>query len=151
MLDLFANLGDWAWWIIAGIMFLLELLAPAFFFLWFAFAALVTGLIVLFVPMGWQMQAATFAVLTIMLLLISRKIFGRTGWSTDKPLLNQRMASFVGKSFVLETPIRNREGKVRINDTVWKVEGPDTPAGAWVKVISAEGAVLVVEPDSDRK
>ena len=151
MSELMANLGGWAWWIIAGIMFLLELLAPAFFFLWFGFAAVATGLIVLFVPMSWQMQAGTFAILTIVLLLISRKYFGRTGWSSDNPMLNQRMASFIGKSYVLDTPIKNREGKVRINDTVWKVHGPDTPAGQWVKVTDVDGSVLQVEPDAEQQ
>jgi len=151
MSELMANLGGWAWWIIAGIMFLLELLAPAFFFLWFGFAAVATGLIVLFVPMSWQMQAGTFAILTIVLLLISRKYFGRTGWSSDNPMLNQRMASFIGKSYVLDTPIKNREGKVRINDTVWKVQGPDTPAGQWVKVTDVDGSVLQVEPDAEQQ
>ncbi len=33
-----ASYGDWFWWIVAGIMFVLELLVPAFFFLWFGFA-----------------------------------------------------------------------------------------------------------------
>lgn len=145
MSELIDNLGDWAWWIIAGIMFVLELLVPAFFFLWFGFAALATAVILLLVPMDWKLQVAMFAVFTVVLLLISRRVFGRTGWSTDKPLLNRRLASFVGKSYVLETPIKNGNGSVRINDTIWKVQGADAPAGTWVKVTAVEGTVLLVE------
>ena len=60
-------------------------------------------------------------------------------------MLNQRLASFVGKSYVLETPIKNGNGSVRINDTIWKVQGADAPAGTWVKVTAVEGTVLLVE------
>jgi hypothetical protein len=31
-----------------------------------------------------------------------------------------------------------------VGDTVWKVKGPDLPAGARVRVVDVEGAVLVV-------
>ncbi len=47
MAEIFASYGDWFWWIVAGIMFVLELLVPAAFFLWFGFAAIATGLVVL--------------------------------------------------------------------------------------------------------
>jgi hypothetical protein len=33
---------------------------------------------------------------------------------------------------------------VRVDDTVWQVRGPDSPAGARVKVTGADGSVLVV-------
>ncbi len=144
-MDIIESLGNWAWWIIAGVMFILELMAPAFFFLWFGFAAVVTGLLVLFVPMGWQWQVSIFAVLTIILLLISRQVFGKTGWRSDKPMLNKRLERYVGKTYVLETAIRNGHGKVKINDTVWNVEGPEAPAGSQVKVTGAEGSTLIVE------
>jgi len=139
------SLGSWAWWIVAGAMFLLELLVPAFFFLWFGFAALATALIVLFVPMTWQWEVGLFAVLSVICLFISRKYFAREGAGTDKPHLNKRMASFIGKTYALETPIKNRQGKVRINDTMWKVNGPDAPSGTWVKVVDSDGSVLIVE------
>ncbi len=145
MEDIIASYGDWFWWIVAGVMFVLELLAPAFFFLWFGFAAVATGLIVLLVDMGWKMQGFTFAVLAVVCLIVSRKFFARPATDTDKPNLNQRVQSYVGKSYPLETAIRNRRGKVKIHDSNWEVRGPDAPAGTWVKVISAEGATLTVE------
>ena len=133
------------WWIVAGIMFVLELVVPAFFFLWFGFAALATGVVVLLVPMSWQLQGFTFAVLAVVSLIISRKFFARPAAGTNLPNLNKRVQSYVGKSYPLETAIKNRRGKVRIHDSNWEVRGPDAPAGTWVKVISAEGATLIVE------
>ncbi|MCB1922411.1 MAG: NfeD family protein, partial [Gammaproteobacteria bacterium] len=51
----------------------------------------------------------------------------------------------VGRVFVLETPIENGFGKVRVGDSLWRVEGPDAAAGSRVRVTSADGVVLVVE------
>lgn len=147
MSDIIASYGDWFWWIVAGIMFVLELVVPAFFFLWFGFAAVATGLVVLVIPMGWQLQGFTFAVLAVVSLVISRKFFARPDAGTNLPNLNQRVQSYVGKSYPLETAIKNRRGKVRIHDSNWEVRGPDAPAGTWVRVVSAEGATLIVEPE----
>ena len=148
MSELIASYGDWFWWIVAGIMFVLELLVPAFFFLWFGFAAVATGLVVLVIPMGWQLQGLTFAVLAVVCLAISRKFFARPDAGTNLKL-NQRVQGYVGKSYPLETAIKNRRGKVRIHDSNWEVRGPDAPAGTWVRVVSAEGATLIVEPEQE--
>ena len=147
-MGIFESLGNWTWWIVAGVMFILELMVPALFFMWFGFAAVITGVLVLFIAMGWQWQLATFAILTVILLLISRRVFGRTGWRTDKPLLNRRMASFIGKTYVLETAIRNGHGKVKINDTMWNVQGEDAAAGSRVTVVGSDGSTLLVEPST---
>jgi membrane protein implicated in regulation of membrane protease activity len=34
---------------------------------------------------------------------------------------------------------------VRVDDSSWRVVGPDAPAGASVRVVRVEGATLVVE------
>ena len=46
----------------------------------------------------------------------------------------------------MEKPIVNGSGTVRIGDTLWRVSGPDAPAGGRVKVMRADGPTLVVEP-----
>jgi hypothetical protein len=33
---------------------------------------------------------------------------------------------------------------VRIDDTIWRVAGPDTPAGSRVQIVQADGASLTV-------
>jgi membrane protein implicated in regulation of membrane protease activity len=37
-------------------------------------------------------------------------------------------------------------GQIRVDDTVWRVTGPDCPAGTRVVVAGAEGATLRVMP-----
>ena len=54
----------WHWWILAGILLILELTIPAFFFLWLGIAAAATGLIVMVMPgLSMETQLVLFAVL----------------------------------------------------------------------------------------
>jgi membrane protein implicated in regulation of membrane protease activity len=50
----------------------------------------------------------------------------------------------VGRVFTLEKPIVDGFGTVRIDDTIWRVAGPDVPAGSRVRVVQADGANLTV-------
>jgi inner membrane protein len=64
---------------------------------------------------------------------------------SDQPDLNSRAAEFVGRVLVVAEAIEGGRGKVHAGDTLWLAEGPDTPAGATVKVIAVRATVLVVE------
>ena len=65
---------------------------------------------------------------------------------SESPMLNRRAEALVGRVFTLEKPIVDGTGTVRIDDTIWRVHGPDRPAGSRVKVTQADGANLAVEP-----
>jgi membrane protein implicated in regulation of membrane protease activity len=64
--------------------------------------------------------------------------------SASNPFLNKRADALVGRVFTLEKPIIDGSGTVRIDDTIWRVAGPDTPAGTRVRVVEAKGANLTV-------
>ena len=64
--------------------------------------------------------------------------------SASNPFLNKRADALVGRVFTLEKPIIDGSGTVRIDDTIWRVAGPDAPAGSRVKIVRADGASLVV-------
>jgi membrane protein implicated in regulation of membrane protease activity len=64
--------------------------------------------------------------------------------SQSNPFLNRRAAALVGRVFTLEKPIVDGSGTVRIDDTIWRVAGPDAPAGSRVKVVQVDGANLTV-------
>jgi membrane protein implicated in regulation of membrane protease activity len=64
--------------------------------------------------------------------------------STSNPFLNRRTEAMIGREFTLEKPIVDGTGTVRIDDTIWRVAGPDAPAGSRVKIIQADGASLTV-------
>ena len=64
---------------------------------------------------------------------------------SDQPNLNRPAAQLVGRLLIVAEAIEDGRGKVYVGDTQWPAEGPDTPAGAEVKVTAAKGTVLVVE------
>jgi inner membrane protein len=146
MQQFFPFLGGWTWWVIAGILLLIELMLPGVFFMWLGLAAAVIGVIDLFADLSWQIEIALFAVLSALFVLFVRpRVKFPEGEATN---LNQRMYDFVGHSYVLHEPIVDGRGKVRIDDTLWVVTGSDRDKGEWVKVKSVDGTRLVVEPTS---
>jgi inner membrane protein len=142
----FTALGPWAW-IIAGVIFLaLELAAPGAFMMWLGIAALLVGGISLLVVWSWQWQFVAFAVFALISVPLWRRFARKVEPASEAPLLNRRTEALVGRVFTLEKPIVDGTGTVRIDDTIWRVHGPDRPAGSRVKVVQADGANLAVEP-----
>lgn len=143
---LYDALGQWTWWIVAAVLFVLELMAPGVFFMWLGLAAIVVGTAALFIEMTWQVEVAAFSVLSVISLVLSRMFLSGRVTQSDKPNLNKRMFNYVGRSYVLEQPIVNGLGELKIDDTIWKIRGADADAGSWVKVIAVDELVFLVEP-----
>jgi membrane protein implicated in regulation of membrane protease activity len=145
ILDFVRSLGGWAWWVLGLVLLAVEVLVPGFFFLWFGVAAILIGISALLIDWPWQMQVVGFAVLSVIAALIGRRFAGNLDEETADPLLNLRSGRLEGRTFVLAEPIVEGQGRVRIDDTIWQVQGPDAPTGARVRVTGADGAVLIVE------
>jgi membrane protein implicated in regulation of membrane protease activity len=73
-------------------------------------------------------------------------VFARTRVRSRELHLNRRAEIYVGRTFTLERPIVDGRGRVRVDDTVWLVEGPDLPAGARVQVTGVANTLLRVTP-----
>jgi membrane protein implicated in regulation of membrane protease activity len=145
MPDFIVQLGPWVW-IVAGLILLgLELLAPGIFLIWFGIAALITGVLAFAADPGWQVELVVFVALAVVAVLIGRRYFSPAREPGEQPLLNQRAARQVGMIHVLTDPIVDGQGRIRIDDTNWRIAGPDLPSGARVRVVAADGAVLRVE------
>ncbi len=139
-----SQMGTWNW-LIAGLVLMgLELLAPGVFLLWLGLAALAVGLLSFVIDWSWQTQIIVFALLSIAAVPLWRSLARRSSNVTDQPHLNRRSDALVGRVFTLDKPIVDGAGTVRIDDTVWRVSGPDTPAGSRVQVVKSDGASLVV-------
>lgn len=135
----------WQWWILAAALMILEVFTPGAFFLWMGVAAGVVGLLLLVAPAtSWQIQLLLFAVLSIVSIVAWRAYLKRHPTESDRPALNRRGEQYIGRSFILIEPIVNGHGRVKVDDTVWRIEGEDCPAGATVKVVATEGAFLKV-------
>ena len=144
-----AELGSWLWWIIGLALLILEIILPGVFMLWFGIAAIIVGTISLAVGESalwpWQAQLIAFAVLSLVSAIIGRKYFYSTHPDTDQPHLNERGAQMIGKISTLTDPLENGRGRVKLGDTIWRVVGPDLPAGSQIKVVSIEAGTLRVE------
>lgn len=141
-----SGLDVWAWFVLGGLLLVAEIAAPGAFLLWLGLAALATGALSLAVELSWQAQVLAFAALAVAAVLVGRRVSPGPGKASDRPFLNRRAQGFVGRVFTLEEPIVGGVGRVRIDDTVWRVTGPDTASGTEVKVVAADGAVLTVAP-----
>jgi membrane protein implicated in regulation of membrane protease activity len=122
----------------------IEVLLPGFYFLWFGVAAILIGISALLVDWPWQLQVVGFVVLSVIVALVARRFTGVRDADTADPYLNLRAGRLEGRTFVLSEPIVEGAGRVRIDDTIWQVRGPDAPAGARIKVIGSDGTVLKV-------
>ncbi|MGE0339119.1 MAG: NfeD family protein [Xanthobacteraceae bacterium] len=145
-MNFFAQLGNWNWFIVGGILLAIEVMVPGTYMLWLGLAAIATGVIGFILPLSWQLLIVIFAVLAVVSVLIGRKLQPRAEPDSDRPFLNRRADAFVGRVFTLEEPIVSGAGRVRVDDTTWRVTGPDCPAGTKVRVERADGAMLIVQP-----
>jgi len=136
----------WHWWILAMALIILETLLPGTFFLWMGISALLLGVVLWLAPaIGWEAQLVLFAVLSLVSIVGWRMWQRRNPGEDDHPTLNRRAEQYIGRVFTLETPIENGYGKVRVGDSLWRVQGADMAANQPVRVTSVNGVVLVVE------
>ncbi len=145
MNEIFPTLGPWFWWTVAAALLFGELVMPGIFLLWLGFAAALTGLVDYVFGLDWRGEIASFAVLSMASVAVSWKwVTSRWQPHSDQPHLNQRHHGYVGQSLVLEHPIINGRGKVKIDETIWDVEGNDIAAGSRVTITGIEGMRLKV-------
>ncbi len=146
MMPFIVALGPWKWVILGAILLALELAVPGAFMMWLGLAAILVGLISFAVDWSWQWQLVAFAVFTAASVPLWRRFARKVDPGIETPFLNRRADALVGRVFTLEKPIADGIGTVRVDDTVWRVSGPDAAAGSRVRVVRAQGAELTVEP-----
>ena len=136
----------WHWWILAVALIVLEALAPGVIFLWVGVGAGLTGLVLLIDPgMGWENQIIMFGVLSVVSGIGGRLWVKRHPTESEQPLLNQRGQQYIGRVFTLDEPIVDGTGKVKVDDSTWRIVGEDAEAGSKVRVVGVEGSSFRVE------
>lgn len=150
MENVFANIDYWHWWILAGVLLIIEVAAPSFFFLWLSIAAGITGLVLLAAPeLGWEYQILLFSGLSVLSLTAFKRYQRANPVISDQPALNRRGEQYIGRTFTLAEPIKNNSGVISVDDSTWRITGTDLPSGTTVRVVGTEGAILKVEPVQD--
>lgn len=146
MLDWFASLGGWSWVVLGLVLIGCEMMAPGIFLIWLGLAALLTGVVVGALGIGWQAAALVFAALSIASVVVGRALTRRSGEEPDAATgLNDRGRQLIGKVFRLEATMTGGEGRIRVGDSSWRIIGPELLAGSEVRVVRVDGATLVVE------
>ena len=144
------TLGPWAWIIFGLLLLIVEIFLPGVYFIWFGLAAATTGILSLIfweqAFWAWQLQGICFALLSLIYVLLARRYFKSAGEASDEPLLNNREASLIGRTATLTEAITNGYGRVKLDDSTWRVTGEDAPLGSRVLITGADAQVLRVEP-----
>ena len=141
-----AELGPWNWMVFGVILLTLEIIVPGIFFLWIGIAAMIVGAFSLALWeatfWSWHVQTLLFLALALVSAYLGRRIMASRETQSDLPLLNQRGAQLIGRTATLVEPIENGRGRIKLGDTMWRVAGPDLPAGTTVRVTGASDADL---------
>ncbi len=147
-----AALGGWAWMLLGLVLLGLEVVVPGTFMLWFAIAAILTGVVALVADaagwtwLSWQSEAGLFLVLSVVAVIAGRGWMSRRqAEPSDASGLNERAARHIGRRAQLTEALVDGRGRIDLDDTVWLVSGPDLPAGTTVRVTGADGVRLIVE------
>lgn len=136
----------WYWWIFAVVLMIFELFAPGAFFIWMGVAAVFVGAIVGLMPgLSWEYQVLCFSILSVISVICWRLYLRKNPPESDLPLLNQRSAQYIGRIFTLENPILDGQGKIKVDDSTWKIQGEDCPKNTRIKVVAVDGTILIVE------
>lgn len=136
----------WHWWTIAIIFLVLEALVSGFYLAWLAVSAFIIGIIIFLNPgIYWQQQWLMFGTISI-ISLVGWFYFGPKNNSEDSNGLNRRAEQYVNRVVHLETAIENGFGRIRLDDTLWRVAGPDLPQGSQVQITKVDAGQLIVSP-----
>ena len=146
MSDFIQNLNWWHWMVLAVLLAAAETLVPGAVVIWFAASAVVISLLMVVIDIPWQFQLIGFALMGLGALLVYRAYRKKNPGTFEQPNLNQRGLQYIGSELVLVEPIEQGSGKAKLGDGVWKVSGPELPAGARVRVTGVNGTILTVIP-----
>ncbi len=140
------HLEFWHWLTFALILIILEMLSPGVFLMWLGIAAGIVGLVMLAQPdLSWQIQMTLFALLSIASIIFWRWVQTHLKTESNDLHLNRRAEQYIGRTFNLVEPIVNGMGKIKVDDSTWKVHGEDAPVGTQVEVTGVEGVVFKVK------
>lgn len=143
-------LNQWAWFLAAILLLVLETVAPGVIFLWMAIAAGAVGLIDLIFPgLSWEVQVVIFAILSVISVIVGRRYIASNPVASEDEMLNRRGEQHIGKTYQVVEAIVGGAGRIKVGDSIWAAEGPDAAAGDMVRVTDVEGTKLRVVPASE--
>ncbi|WP_426712037.1 NfeD family protein [Cronobacter muytjensii] len=139
------------WLCLGGLLLAAEMLGGNGFLLWSGVAAVATGLLAWLLPMGWEWQGVSFALLMLVAVWLWWSWLSRRAGPRPDNALNQRGHQLVGQRFTLTQTLVNGRGQITVGDSVWPVVADsDLPAGTAVEVVAIDGIRLRVKTSQTR-
>jgi membrane protein implicated in regulation of membrane protease activity len=149
LLDPPSRLAGQIWFVVAAVLLCGVMFVPGAVVLsFFALSAFVVGGLALAIDLTWQDQVSIFAILGVVLVVLWIWLdpARRRDDDPDEPVNDRGPGSLVGRVFRLEKPIVDGNGMVTVSGTSWRIAGVDCAAGKRVRVLRAEGTLLIVVP-----
>ncbi|HDR7639677.1 NfeD family protein [Bacillus wiedmannii] len=136
------------WFIIAGILFIAEMLSITFYMLWLGIGAVVGGLIALFAPEALLLQVVAGAIVSLTLTFFTKRIsknFREAKGFTDT------VDMLVGKKgIVMQAITKEANGIVKVDGDIWTAIADDPiDAGEKIIVIKRHSTILQVKKESE--
>jgi len=147
-LQLLESMNGTKWIIIGVLLLILEVVTGTLYILWPAAAALIVGVIVFVLPLGWEMQLLLFFILSTILLIFGHTYVRPKMKGGEPSDLNDRARSMVGMRVKAVNDFETGQGRVQVGDTQWRAAMPngDATAGQELRIVSVKGTTLTVEP-----
>lgn len=129
LLNFLTSLGPYHWLGLGLILLAVELLTGTTYILWPAIAAMITGVLIFFLPLAWPLQFLVFALAAVGLTATGHRwarhyFFQRS----EAPALNDRAAQMVGAHCVAVADFLHQAGRVRLGDSEWGAQSVDPDA-----------------------
>jgi inner membrane protein len=137
----------WGWLGVGLLLIVTEMaLAPGSYLLWIGLAALGMAAIASLTTLSVSAELTLFGVLALASGVLGWVVYGRRAVDDAAQELHDPARTLLGKVVVIATAIENGIGQAQIGDSVWRVSGPDMAAGSKARIVSVDGATLVVVP-----
>ena len=145
MMEFLLNLTPWHWLTAAVLLLVIEMLVGSYYLLWVSFSAFLVALVQWIWGVSWGAQMVLFTVVAILSVIAWYIYDKKRDKASTRPNLNKRGHQYIGRTFQLSNAIVNGVGKIKVDDSTWKVKGSDAPAQTTVKVNGIDGTELIVE------
>jgi membrane protein implicated in regulation of membrane protease activity len=137
----------WGWLGLGLLLIAVEMaVAPGSYLLWVGLAALILAAIASVTTLTISAELALFGVLALASGVLGWVVYGRRAVDDAAQDLHDPARTLLGQVVTIATAIENGIGQARIGDSVWRVSGPDMAAGTKARIVSVDGATLVVVP-----
>lgn len=150
-LSFLLTLTPWHWLTAAVLLLVIEMLIGSYYLLWVSFAAFLVAVVQWLFGIAWGAQMVLFTLVAIASVIAWYIYDQKRDKTSSRPTLNKRGHQYIGRTFQLSDAIINGVGKIKVDDSTWKVQGNDAPLDTAVKVIDIDGTELIVEILGEKK